>query len=145
MTFEKSWQSEVPGEEKKVNTVPIFKKLRENPVNYQPISLTSVPVKTMEQILLEAVLRHMDNRKAIWDNQHGLAKGKSCLTKLVAFYDGVTNSADKGGATDDIYLGFCKAFDKSPITSVSPNWREMDAMEKPIDGQGIGWTSTFRG
>ena len=81
---------------KKGSITLTFKKGRKYyPGNYQPVSLTSVLGTIIKQILLEAVLRHMEDRELIQDNQHGYTKGKSFLTNLVTLCDGVTVSMDK--------------------------------------------------
>ena len=114
--FGKLWLlGEVPGDWENGNVTPIYKKGRKaNPGSYWPVSLTSVPGKIMEQVLLWVTLRHMIDKGVNWDSQYGFTKGRSCLTNLVVFYDGVMTLVDKRKATDVIYWDLCKAFDTVP-------------------------------
>ncbi|CAM4590483.1 unnamed protein product, partial [Lepidochelys olivacea] len=113
ITFEISWRlGEVLDDWKKANVVLIFKKgKKEDPGNYRPVSLTSVPGKIMEQVLKESILKHLEESKVIRNSQHGFAKGNSCLTNLLPFYDEITGSVDEGKAVDVLFLDFSKTFD----------------------------------
>ncbi|KAK4810585.1 hypothetical protein QYF61_007322 [Mycteria americana] len=114
--FQRSWESgEVPTDWKLANVIPIYKKsMREDPGNYRPVSLTSVPRKIMEKIILGTTERHLKNNAIIRHSQHGFTKGKSCLTNLISFYDKVTRLVDEGKAVDVVFLDFSKAFDTVP-------------------------------
>ncbi|GAB0176502.1 mitochondrial enolase superfamily member 1 [Grus japonensis] len=111
--FERSWKTgEVPEDWRKANVTPVFKKgKKEDLGNYRPVSLTSIPGKVMKQLILEVNNKHVKEKKVIRSGQHGFTKGKSCLTNLIAFYDGMTGWVDEGRAVDVVYLDFSKAFD----------------------------------
>lgn len=66
----------------------------------------------MEQILPEALLRHMEHREVIQDIQYSFSK--FCLINLVAFPCPVMESLHRGRAMNIVCLDFCKAFDKVP-------------------------------
>ncbi|KFZ60307.1 RNA-directed DNA polymerase from mobile element jockey, partial [Antrostomus carolinensis] len=62
--FAKSWETgEVPEDWRKANVTPIFKKgKKEDPGNYRPVSLTSIPGKVMERLILGAISRHIKDK-----------------------------------------------------------------------------------
>ncbi|KAK4832451.1 hypothetical protein QYF61_023175 [Mycteria americana] len=111
--YQQSWLTgEVPADWRLANVTPIYKKGRKaDPGNYRPVSLTSVLGKLMEQIILSAITRHVENNQGIKPRQHGFRKGRSCLTNLISLYDKVTHLVDEGKAVDVVYLDFSKAFD----------------------------------
>jgi len=92
----------------------IYKKgWKQDPRNYRPVSLTSVPGEIMERFILSALTGYVKDNHGIRPSQHVCMKGRSCLTNLI-FYDQVTHLGDEGKAVDAIYLDFSEAFDTAP-------------------------------
>ena len=94
----------------------------EGPGNGRLASLTSIPGKMMEQIILETISKHTEDKKVIWSRQHGFTKGKSCLSNLAAFYDQMTRLVGYGRAMDFVYLDLARLSKGSPVTSSLTNW-----------------------
>ncbi|KAK4816201.1 hypothetical protein QYF61_012666 [Mycteria americana] len=111
--YQQSWLTgEVPADWRLANVTPIFKKgWKEDLGNYRPVSLTSVLGKLMEQIILSAITRHVEDNQGIKPSKHGFMKGRSCLTNLISFCDKDTCLMDEGKVVDVVYLDCSKAFD----------------------------------
>ncbi|KFQ88182.1 hypothetical protein N337_06397, partial [Phoenicopterus ruber ruber] len=65
--FEKSWRmGEVPEDWRKAHVTPVFKNgKKEDRGNHRPVSLTSIPGKVMEQVILEVISKHVEEKKGI--------------------------------------------------------------------------------
>uniref|UniRef100_A0A8B9ZSV0 Reverse transcriptase domain-containing protein n=1 Tax=Anas zonorhyncha TaxID=75864 RepID=A0A8B9ZSV0_9AVES len=115
--FERSRRTEeqLPEDWRIASVTPVSKKGRKEDLgNYRPASLTSVPGKVLEQLVLDAIFKQLEEKKVMRSSQHGFIKGKSCSTNLIAFYGGITSWVDGGRAVDVIYLDFSKAFNTVP-------------------------------
>ncbi|GAB0204171.1 mitochondrial enolase superfamily member 1 [Grus japonensis] len=111
--YQQSWLTrEVPVDWRLANVTPIYKKgWKEDSGNYRPVSLTSVPGKVMEQVILSAITRHVWYNQVIMPSQHAFMKHKSCLTNLNSFYNNITRLVDEEKAVDAVHLDISKAFD----------------------------------
>jgi len=78
---------------------------KEDPRNDKPVSLTSFPGKLMEQIILEIISKHINDKKVTGNSEYGFMKGRSCLADLIASYGVMTGPVDEV-RTADVYLDF---------------------------------------
>ena len=99
---------EVPVEWKRAEVVPIYKSgSKEEPLNYRPVSLTSVVCKICERVIKKNWIRFLEDRKLLSDHQFGFRKGRSCVTNLLSFYSRVVDKIqerERDGWTVSIWI-----------------------------------------
>ena len=88
-----------------------YKKGQEDLGNYRPVSLTLVPGKVVEQIILSDMKQDVQDNQVTRPSQHGFMTGRSWLTNLISFYDKVTHLVYEGKGVDVVHLDFSKDFD----------------------------------
>lgn len=69
-----------------------------------------IRIEVKEQVLLELISKHMENKKMTGNSLHRFMKGKSCLPNPVAFYGKNAGLVDEEQAVDAAYLNFRKSF-----------------------------------
>ena len=67
------------------------------------MSLTSILGKILESIIKDNIVEHLDKFSLIRTSQHGFTKGRSCLSNLLDFMEGVTKYLDEGQSVDKVY------------------------------------------
>lgn len=109
-------EGKVPQEWKRANIIPLFKGGKSTePLNYRPVSLTSVMGKICESVIKDKWVKYLEDNQVISEKQFGFRKGRSCVTNLISFYSRVIDGLDgRDGWVDTVYLDIKKAFDKVP-------------------------------
>ncbi len=130
-TLPRSW--------KDAHVTPIFKKGKKSKTtNYRPVSLTSVVCKTLESIIKDHVVKHVQENKVLTECQHGFVSGRSCSTQLIACLDIWTSILDQGSNVDAVYLDFSKAFDSVPHQRLCKKLESYG-----ISGNTLNWIKDF--
>lgn len=103
----------LPVEWKIGKVIPLFKSgNQQSPLNYRPISLTSIPCKIFEHILFSNLANFLESNSFFSPSQHGFRKSYSCETQLISFTHKLHAILDRSSLIDCIFLDFSKAFDK---------------------------------
>lgn len=92
--------------------VPLYKsKSRYSPLNYRPVSLTSVCCKSMERVIVSQLMGYLEDNDLISPHQFGFRRSRSTEDQLILAYTDVSDWVDAGFVVDVILLDFSKAFD----------------------------------
>ena len=113
LIYRKVYDSGCLPNEWKVSRVAALYKcgIRADPLNYRPVSLTSVCCKVMERLIVAHIGEYLDENCLLSDRQFGFRRGRSTEDQLLLTYGRISELVDAGRVVDMVYLDFSKAFD----------------------------------
>ena len=119
--------------------IPIFKKgLRLDPLNYRPVSLTSVTCKKFERVLCDVIYDYLDSSSLLSSHQFGFRPGHSTAEQLLLAYEEVSAGVDEGRTVDMVLFDYSKAFDVVPHAVLIKKLSYLG-----IAGEVLSWISSF--
>ncbi|CAH8612736.1 unnamed protein product [Schistosoma intercalatum] len=131
-------QSRLPSDWKDAIISPVYKAgSRDLVSNYRPVSSTSAVVKLMEKIIRIAVINYVEGQNLFSRTQHGLRKGLSCLTNLIAREEWAA-AKERNAPVDVIFIDLSKAFDE-----VSHSGLKFKLKRFGIHNTVVDWISNF--
>ena len=140
MLFKQSIQDgSVPDMWRKASVTPLFKKGEKHVcANYRPVSLTVILCKVLESFIRDEIMHHMEKYNLFTTHQHGFRQKHSCVTQLLEVVEEWSDTLERGGNVDCIYLDFAKAFDTVPHQRLLT---KLDAYG--VTGQVLRWIESF--
>lgn len=124
---------------KKSIIIPIHKKgTKCDPLNYRPLSMTSIPCKKLETLIVSELQKYLELHSIISPHQFGFRAGHTTTDQLTMVYDDVSKRVDLGSVVDMIFFDFSKAFDV-----VSHDILLQKLFHLGIRGQVLSWLSDF--
>jgi hypothetical protein len=118
------------------NATPVHKRgPKGDQCNYTPISLTSIPCKKLEHVVLHHLNEKLD--LILYNRQHGFRSDLSCETQLCSTFHDLAKAAEHSCTTHAAVLNFKKASDKVPHSLLIGKIRHIDGVDPKL----VHWIS----
>ena len=128
-----------PNDWRCANIVPLFKKgSRSDPLNYRPISITSIISKIFEHIVSHNLNCYLESNQLFYDHQHGFRSKHGCDTQLLNTVSEFIDYYDEQIPIDIAVLDFSKAFDV-----VSHHKLKIKMLNLGIHSKTVDWIASW--